>query len=144
MQRQIRRFHLHQHIRQLQLAGLAENVFRQAHGAEQNRLQERHHRTVNFRTVAQRVDIRVAGAQGAIDLHAAVNLKASHPRQRRFRTQAGGGHYRINLNVAVAVKAGANAGGGLFKRLELRFQQQMDTHVGQAMLQATADFRRHQ
>ncbi len=123
MQRQIRCFHFHQHIRQFQLAGLAEDVFRQAHGAEQNRLQERHHRTVNFRTVAQRVNIRVAGAQGAIDLHAAINLKTCHACQRRFRTQAGGGHYRINLNVAVAVKTRANAGGGLLQRLELRFQQ---------------------
>ena len=99
---------------------------------------------VNFRAVSQRINIRVAGLQIAVNADATVDGQPGTARQRGFRAQAGRGDDRIHLYLTIAIQRGANTGSGFLQTLQLRFQQQMYAHIGQTMLQAAAHFRRHQ
>ncbi len=104
------------------------------HGAKLDRLQERQHLTVDFRTVPQRVNVGLRGLQVAIHLHTTVCFCASAMRQRGFRAQPCRGNHHIDLHAAVAVKRCANAAFGFAQTLQLRFQQQMHAHVSQTVL----------
>ena len=107
----------------------AEQVFRQRHGAELDRLQEGHKLPVDLRAVAQRINIRLAGSQGVIHHDPAIDLDACATGQGRFRTQTGGGNHRVDLNMTIAIERGTNTARGLFQRQQLRIQQQMHTHL---------------
>ena len=50
-----------------------------------------HHQTFDFHTVAQRVDVRIAGGQTAIDYYAALDGEAGVAREVYARFEADGG-----------------------------------------------------
>ena len=86
----------------------------------------------------------MAGLQLAVHYHATVSFQSRMPRQRRFRAQTGGRHYRIHHHRTLAVEGDANPVSALLQAFQLSLQHQMHAHVGQTMLQSTAGFRRHQ
>jgi len=98
------------------------------------RLEERQDVVVYLRTVANRIDIRLRGLQVAVDLHPAMRFCSGALRQRGFCPQAGGSHHRIYFNAAAAIQLNADTVSGFLQPLQLRFQQQLHAHIGQAML----------
>ncbi|CSF77408.1 Uncharacterised protein [Shigella sonnei] len=105
-----------------------------------NRLQEWQYLTVDFRAIAQRINIVITGLQITIDANAAINRQPGASCQGCFRAQSGGGNYRIHFDTTLVVQRCQNARIRFFQPLQLRFQQQMNAHLRQPMLQAAAYF----